>query len=157
MSKDPKIEEMMEFATHMMKSATERIGKTPFARQLGIRLLDHEKGRVRLIAPYDKKLVGSLEDGFVHGGVVTTLLDNASGLSIATALDEPKSMATLDLRIDYMRAATPGDALTARAACYHVTRSVAFVRATAHDARTDVPVASATGAFTVDGSKKVTP
>ena len=101
MSKDPKIEEMMEFATHMMKSATERIGKTPFARQLGIRLLDHEKGRVRLIAPYDEKLVGSLEDGFVHGGVVTTLLDNASGLSIATALDEPKSMATLDLRIDY--------------------------------------------------------
>jgi acyl-coenzyme A thioesterase PaaI-like protein len=54
---------------------------------------------------------------------------------------------TLDLRVDYVRAATPWRTVVARAECYRITRSAAFVRGLAHDGELDDPVAHAAGVF----------
>jgi len=121
----------------------------PHARALDMKILTVEDGYAELELPYDERLIGDPRTGVIHGGAVSTVIDTCCGTA---AMSHPKATgltATIDLRIDYMRAATPGQAIVARARCYHITRTVAFVRADAVDADTENPVATATGAFTM--------
>jgi len=100
----------------------------PHNQALGIRFVSLVDGRVTLALPYDDKLVGNPLTGVLHGGAITALLDAACGLSVYVKLGEPVPVATLDLRIDYLRPATPAREVHARADCFKATRSVAFVR-----------------------------
>jgi len=78
--------------------------------------------------------------------VITVLLDTASGLAVWSAVDKPVPIATLDLRIDYLKPATPGQRLFARADCFKLTRNVAFTRALAYHSADD-PIAQGIGSF----------
>ena len=121
----------------------------PYARRLGVRV-DRVAGGVAVLSmPYDPALIGDPDTKVIHGGAVFALMDTAGGAAVMSHPDTTGTTATLDLRIDYMRPAIPGQAITAKAECYNVTRSVAFVRATAFDAEEARPVATAHGAFTV--------
>ena len=132
--------------------ARQFIESIPHARALDMSFVEIGQGVAELTMPYDTRLIGDPQTGVVHGGAISTLMDTCSGAAVMAHPASPASTATLDLRIDYMRGATPGQALVARAECYHVTRTVAFVRAVAMDDDRDNPVATATGAFTVSGT-----
>jgi uncharacterized protein (TIGR00369 family) len=141
---------MGEAEAAKMRVARQFIEAIPHSRALGMQLDALEDGIAEISMPYDLRLVGDPRTGVIHGGAVSALMDTCCGAAVMSHPDAPAGTATIDLRIDYMRAAEPGARIIARAACYHVTRTVAFVRATAHDGDADHPVASATGSFTIE-------
>lgn len=128
----------------------------PWGRTLGFRPTRIEKGRVWGTQAYDEKLIGDPNSGILHGGVVTTLLDNLCGMACMVAMEEFKFVATLDLRIDYMRPAETGRDIIGEAECYHMTKSVAFTRAWAYHETKDKVIATAQGAFAITNPRPIT-
>jgi uncharacterized protein (TIGR00369 family) len=136
-----------------IKMARQFIQALPHSVALGMEVVDLDDGTAVISMPYAEKLIGDPKTGVVHGGAVSALMDTSCGAAVMSHPSHPAGTATMDLRIEYLRAAKPGQTITTRATCYHVTRSVAFVRATATDEDNDNPVATATGTFTVEGKR----
>lgn len=131
------------------KQFTEAI---PHASAIGMKLDEIGDGWATMSLPYREELVGIPESGVIHSGAITAVVDTCCGAAVMSHHSAPGGTATIDLRMDYMRPATPGQTIVARAECYHITKSVAFVRAVATDDDTHRPVATATAAFSVEKS-----
>jgi uncharacterized protein (TIGR00369 family) len=114
---------------------------------IGIAYHAHGDDWAELSLPYDERLVGMAETGIIASGPIISLMDMATSLAIWIRLGEFRHQATLDLRVDYLRPATPGRTIIGRGICYGTTRSVGFVRGLAHDGDSEDPVANVTGTF----------
>ena len=122
----------------------------PHNRALGIRFVECRDNKVTLGLPYHEKLVGNPLTGVIHGGAITTLADATCGTAVFVKLRLPVPIATLDLRIDYLKPARPKEEIFARADCFKVTQNVAFVRCEAfHPGAEQDLVAVANGTFMI--------
>ena len=139
------------------ENRTELIEHVPHCRRLGMQVVRVGPREATVRLPYRDELVGDPVRGVVFGGVITTLLDHASGLAVFCSLSELKAIATLDLRIDYLRAAEPGCDLIGRAECYKLGAQVAFVRGTAWDRSPDDPFASMIATMMVGANTSMNP
>ena len=117
-----------------------------YTRELGQRYVAHGDDWVEVALDYDPRFAMGA-NGVLASGPILSLIDGASGLSIIAKVKRQRPMATLDLRVDYLRTAEPGATIHARATCYRVTRQVAFVRCDAHSGDPGDPVATSLSSF----------
>ena len=100
------------------------LAEQPFSVLLGAELTAFEPGRAELRLPVRDDL--KQQDGFVHGGAVSYLADNAltyAGGSVAPG----HAVVTSEFKINYLRPAV-GDALVARASVVHAGKNQAVCR-----------------------------
>ncbi|MBK7585473.1 MAG: PaaI family thioesterase [Myxococcales bacterium] len=123
----------------------------PHNRALGLRFIDFADGEATILLPFAEHLVGNPETGVLHGGAVTSLLDATCGAAVFMRLKQPMPIATLDLRIDYLRRGEPRRDVICKANCFKVTHHIAFVRGLAYHDSEDDPIAAAAGSFMIQG------
>jgi uncharacterized protein (TIGR00369 family) len=117
---------------------------SPVHRALRLRVVEADDAGVRLEAEAGPEHTGEDGSQFLHGGVVTTLLDTAATFALiqATGVD----WGTVDLRVDFVRPA-PAGSLHADATAVHVGRRLGRASAELRDPSTARLLASATGTF----------
>lgn len=116
-------------------------------KALGIRYHAHGPDWCEMALPYRADLASDDSTGILASGPIFTLMDMATSVSIWLAKGKFLPQATLDMRIDYLRPAQPGNTVFGRGECYHLSRSVGFVRGQAHDGDPAKPIAHVAGTF----------
>ena len=101
----------------------------PHCAETGILITALDKQAAVGELPYRPEWLADPERGMLHPGIVTTLVDSTCGVALIGHLESYEPIATVDLRVDYLRPAFAGSSVLCRAECYRVTRYIAFVRA----------------------------
>lgn len=114
---------------------------------LGLRYHAHGPDWAELALPYDEQLIGDPATGVIASGPIVTMMDMATSLAVWMKRGRFAPQATVDLRVDYLRPATPGRTVVGRGECLRVTRSIAFVRGIAYDETIEEPLAHVAGTF----------
>ena len=114
---------------------------------LGLQYSDHGDDWVELELPWREDLLGEEGQRVLASGPILSLMDMASGMAIWRAMDDFTAIATLDLRVDYVRPAREAASVFGRSQCYRLIRSAAFVRGLAHDGDAEDPVAHIQAVF----------
>lgn len=128
------------------------IGVLKHCQVLGMKVKEASAESLTIELPYSESHVGNPSTGVIHGGVLTTLMDTASGTMVINALPQMELCPTLDLRVDYVRAAEPKKSIYAFAEAYRVSRNVVFTRCTVHQGDINEPVANCVATFMRIGS-----
>lgn len=114
----------------------------PFAERLGIRLVHRDVGDVRLELDLNEDHMNSWQ--MAHGGVIMSMFDIAMAMSAKTLDDASSDAATVELKTNFLKAAT--GRITARARAQRAGRSLIFVEGEMRNEPQEL-LARATGTF----------
>lgn len=79
----------------------------PFHQWLGLQVLKVEKDAVEIKATWREEWVVNPDKRYTHGGILAALVDLAADWSFVSRTG--RGVPTIDMRVDYHRAAMPGD------------------------------------------------
>jgi uncharacterized protein (TIGR00369 family) len=80
-----------------------RLLKSPYHQWLGLKVESVAEGEIALTATFRDEWVVNVEGGYIHGGILAALVDLTADWALASKTG--KGVPTIDLRVDYHRAA----------------------------------------------------
>jgi uncharacterized protein (TIGR00369 family) len=119
------------------------ITRGPFNQWLGFRIVKSDSEGLEVTATWREEWVVNPERRYTHGGILAAIIDTIADYVIAAELGRP--VPTIDLRVDYHRAAMPGD-LTAKARIVRMGGQYATAEAYVYD-KDGALVASGRGTY----------
>jgi uncharacterized protein (TIGR00369 family) len=106
------------------------VDRSPFNRFLGMKAESIDDEKLVLSIHWREELISSPERQSTHGGVLAAMVDACCDYVIAARIG--RAIPTVDLRVDYHRAATPGD-LKVEARIVQLGSTLATAEARIHD------------------------
>lgn len=97
----------MAEAHFTIESLEQRLAVGPFNRWLGFKVLKMDESGLELKATWREEWIVNPERRYTHGGILAAIIDVAADYAIAIAIGRP--VPTIDIRVDYHKAAMPGD------------------------------------------------
>jgi uncharacterized protein (TIGR00369 family) len=101
----------------------ERYGESGVHRTLGLSMT--VVGRGEVLVHYDGRPEAGNRSGNTAGGVLSQMIDSSVVQAAATCLADGDHLTTLELKVNFVRAAPPGGKLTARGQIRHEGRTTA--------------------------------
>ena len=120
----------------------------PLFNAFGIEVAAVADAKAEMTMPFSEMFSDSR--GALHRGTLVTLLDTTCGLAIFSALCSLRPIATIDLRVDYLRAIPVRSGLHAVVECIGWTDSVAFITGRGYALGDEMPLATVTGSFAIN-------
>ena len=90
-----------------IETMQQRITRGPFNQWLNFTVLKIDADGIELKAAWREEWVVNADRRYTHGGILAAIIDVAADYAIAAQLGRP--VPTIDIRIDYHKAAMPGD------------------------------------------------
>jgi len=107
------------------KRIRESFSCQPFMATIGASLSRVEPGRVDISAPFADHI--TQQHGFIHGGVVGAIADNAAGYAAYSLIDSYGSVLTVEYKLNLLTPAK-GERVEARAEVMRPGRTLTIVR-----------------------------
>ena len=99
--------QMSEIQPLTKEQVEEMLTRGPYHQWLGLRVIEVGDGTIEIGATWREEWVVNPQRRYTHGGILAALVDLTADWALVSKTG--RGVPTIDLRVDYHRAAMPGD------------------------------------------------